>query len=69
MASLRENFSLEVCFMSLQCFQFPNFFRIVLTIPKAKVSVACERIEEFCRAHYSPEKKLTGKLTNGNESH
>ncbi|XP_048769647.2 tyrosine aminotransferase-like [Ostrea edulis] len=52
-----------------KCFQFPNFFRIVLTIPKAKVSVACERIEEFCREHYSPEKVSTGKLMNGSESH
>lgn len=56
-------------FLSFQCFQFPNFFRIVLTIPKAKVSVACERIEEFCREHYSPEKVSTGKLMNGSESH
>lgn len=36
-----------------QCFDFPNFFRIVLTVPEEKIVVACERIAEFCRAHYS----------------
>lgn len=57
-----------------QCFQFPNFFRVVLTIPKAKVSTACERIEEFCKKHYCPSKATNGstgsdKLTNGSGSH
>ncbi|XP_064610268.1 tyrosine aminotransferase-like [Liolophura sinensis] len=35
-----------------KCFQYPNFFRIVLTLPKDKMAVACERIREFCMRHY-----------------
>lgn len=32
-----------------KCFQYPNYFRVVLTIPEEKVTEACERIAEFCR--------------------
>ncbi|KAK2164059.1 hypothetical protein LSH36_69g02010 [Paralvinella palmiformis] len=39
------------------CFQYPNFFRIVLTVPQEKLQEACERIDEFCRKYY-------GKKTN-----
>ncbi|CAG2232828.1 TAT [Mytilus edulis] len=38
-----------------KCFQYPNFFRIVLTIPKEKVETACERIKEFCDLHYNSD--------------
>lgn len=34
------------------CFQYPGYFRVVLTIPAEKVDEACDRIEEFCRQHY-----------------
>ncbi|KAK3086702.1 hypothetical protein FSP39_022197 [Pinctada imbricata] len=35
-----------------KCFQYPNYFRIVLTIPKDKVVVACDRMRDFCNDHY-----------------
>ncbi|XP_041376310.1 tyrosine aminotransferase-like [Gigantopelta aegis] len=35
-----------------KCFQYANFFRIVLTVPSDKVVEACERIKEFCSSHY-----------------
>ena len=31
-----------------KCFNIPNFFRIVLTVPKEMLVEACSRIEEFC---------------------
>lgn len=35
-----------------QCFQYPNYFRVVLTVPEEKMREACRRIQEFCSAHY-----------------
>lgn len=37
-----------------QCFQYPNYFRVVLTIPEDKLIEAGQRIAEFCADHYSP---------------
>ena len=34
-----------------KCFNIPNFFRIVLTVPKEMLVEACSRIEEFCTEH------------------
>ncbi|XP_065193019.1 tyrosine aminotransferase-like [Sycon ciliatum] len=34
-----------------QCFQYPDFFRIVLCVPMPMMSVACSRISEFCHRH------------------
>jgi Aminotransferase class I and II len=31
-----------------KCFNIPDFFRIVLTVPKEMLVEACDRIEEFC---------------------
>lgn len=31
-----------------QCFQIPNYFRIVITSPVEKLKEACERIKRFC---------------------
>ncbi|XP_057291546.1 tyrosine aminotransferase-like [Hydractinia symbiolongicarpus] len=31
------------------CFQFPDYFRVVLTVPRGMVEEACARIEEYCR--------------------
>ncbi|XP_078689942.1 tyrosine aminotransferase-like isoform X3 [Branchiostoma floridae x Branchiostoma belcheri] len=42
------------------CFQYPNFFRVVLTLPAEMVSEACERIQEFCTQHY-----MVGSSANG----
>lgn len=34
-----------------ECFNIPNFFRLVVTPPKDKLLEACERINDFCRRH------------------
>lgn len=44
-----------------KCFQYPNFFRVVLTIPSVKLEEACQRIGEFCKDHYKPAGKAKGK--------
>jgi tyrosine aminotransferase len=36
-----------------KCFNIPNFFRIVLTVPKEMLVEACSRIEEFCSTNSS----------------
>ncbi|RKP36025.1 tyrosine aminotransferase [Dimargaris cristalligena] len=35
-----------------QCFNYPNFFRIVLTPPVDKLEEACNRIARFCNRYY-----------------
>ncbi|KAM3869832.1 tyrosine aminotransferase [Diretmus argenteus] len=35
-------------------FEFPNFFRIVVTVPEEMMVEACGRIREFCQHHYRP---------------
>ena len=35
-----------------KCFNIPNFFRIVLTVPGKLMTEACDRIAEFCENHY-----------------
>ena len=35
-----------------KCFNIPNFFRIVLTVPGKLMAEACDRIAEFCEKHY-----------------
>uniref|UniRef100_A0A1L8E2B5 Tyrosine aminotransferase n=1 Tax=Nyssomyia neivai TaxID=330878 RepID=A0A1L8E2B5_9DIPT len=34
-----------------ECFCYPNYFRIVITIPEEKMREACERISNFCTNH------------------
>lgn len=34
------------------CFEYPNFFRIVITVPEVMMLEACERIRQFCKQHY-----------------
>lgn len=34
------------------CFEYPNYFRIVLTIPYEMINEACSRISEFCEKYY-----------------
>lgn len=33
------------------CFNFPGFFRIVLTVPEELIIEACKRIQHFCEMH------------------
>ena len=44
--------SMSYVTVCLQCFQYPGYFRVVLTVPADKVDEACDRIEQFCRDHY-----------------
>lgn len=34
------------------CFDFPGYFRFVLTIPEEMIAEACIRIREFCDEHF-----------------
>ncbi|XP_045767178.1 tyrosine aminotransferase [Maniola jurtina] len=34
-----------------QCFEYPNYMRIVLTVPEDKLKEACQRIKIFCKEH------------------
>lgn len=38
----------------LQAFEYPNFFRIVVTVPQEMMVEACGRIRDFCQRHYRP---------------
>uniref|UniRef100_A0A672ZQ99 Tyrosine aminotransferase n=1 Tax=Sphaeramia orbicularis TaxID=375764 RepID=A0A672ZQ99_9TELE len=38
-------------------FEFPNYFRIVVTVPEHLMVEACGRIREFCQRHYRPRSK------------
>uniref|UniRef100_A0A8C8C9E6 Tyrosine aminotransferase n=1 Tax=Oncorhynchus tshawytscha TaxID=74940 RepID=A0A8C8C9E6_ONCTS len=35
-------------------FEYPNYFRIVVTVPEEMMMEACARIREFCQRHYRP---------------
>ncbi|XP_055622029.1 tyrosine aminotransferase [Toxorhynchites rutilus septentrionalis] len=35
-----------------QCFEYPNYVRIVLTVPEEMIIEACKRLDEFCEKHY-----------------
>lgn len=34
------------------CFDFPGYFRFVLTVPEGMIVEACNRINEFCHEHF-----------------
>ncbi|ETE68168.1 Tyrosine aminotransferase [Ophiophagus hannah] len=34
------------------CFEYPNFFRVVITVPEEMMTEACQRIHYFCEKHY-----------------
>ncbi len=36
----------------LQCFRFPNYFRIVFTAPKEQLETAYARLRAFCERHH-----------------
>lgn len=40
-------------FPGYPCFEFPGFFRIVLTVPEDMIIESCFRIREFCNDHYT----------------
>ena len=40
------------------CFEYPNYVRIVLTVPREMIEEACSRIAEFCKAHYKVDNSI-----------
>ena len=47
-----------------KCFNYPNYFRIVLTVPQVLLSEACDRMLEYCSQHLvcPPPSRLVGLL-------
>ncbi|XP_026143056.1 tyrosine aminotransferase-like [Carassius auratus] len=43
-------------------FEYPNFFRIVVTVPEEMMIEACIRIREFCARHYRPRSQDSHEL-------
>lgn len=35
-----------------QCFDYPNYMRIVLTVPEDMIWESCTRIADFCHKHF-----------------
>ncbi|BES88882.1 Aminotransferase class I and II [Nesidiocoris tenuis] len=36
-----------------ECFSYPGYFRIVLSVPEEMLEAACRRISDFCDRHYN----------------
>jgi len=49
-----------------RCFNYPNYIRIVLTVPGPLLEEACNRIHEFCSTHLvcPPPSRLVGLLVD-----
>ncbi|XP_066570039.1 tyrosine aminotransferase isoform X2 [Amia ocellicauda] len=45
----------SVCCLPATPFEYPNFFRIVVTVPQDMMVEACNRIQEFCEQHYEDQ--------------
>ncbi|XP_056271676.1 tyrosine aminotransferase [Pseudoliparis swirei] len=43
-------------------FEYPNFFRIVVTVPEEMMVEACDRIGEFCQRHHRPRSRDSNDL-------
>lgn len=52
-APISTRLNCRLCFVP-QAFEYPNFFRIVVTVPQEMMVEACGRIREFCHRHYRP---------------
>lgn len=50
-----ENLTVEQSVLAFPgpCFDFPGYFRFVLTVPEDMIIDACKRIREFCDEHYT----------------
>lgn len=47
-----------------QCFNYPNYFRIVLTVPEEMIDEACRRIELFVAKTYKDTNSNIAILDN-----
>uniref|UniRef100_A0A8C5FZ78 Tyrosine aminotransferase n=1 Tax=Gouania willdenowi TaxID=441366 RepID=A0A8C5FZ78_GOUWI len=43
-------------------FEYPNFFRIVVTVPEEMMVEACDRIQQFCKHYYRPPSRDSNDL-------
>ncbi|CAL8262711.1 unnamed protein product [Merluccius merluccius] len=43
-------------------FDYPNYFRIVVTVPEEMMLEACARIRQFCQHHYRPHSQDSSEL-------
>ena len=48
-----------------QCFDFPNYMRIVLTVPFDLTEEACNRIAAFCSRYYVAAQQQPAIVKNG----
>ncbi|XP_023931834.1 tyrosine aminotransferase [Lingula anatina] len=50
-----------------KCFQYPNYFRVVLSVPEEQMVTACQRIKDFCKDHYKgPSENNSTPVKNSN---
>lgn len=47
------------------CFEYPNYMRIVLTVPEDMMVEACHRLAEFCEKHYKVDQGELEERQNG----
>lgn len=47
-----------------QCFEYPNYIRIVLTVPEEMIVEACGRLAEFCAKHYKIDDNVIQEQQN-----
>ncbi|KDR15584.1 tyrosine aminotransferase isoform X2 [Zootermopsis nevadensis] len=58
-----------------KCFDYPNYIRLVLTVPEEQLREACQRIADFCERHHShspntnAHARISDKLTNYSTAH
>ncbi|PSN35641.1 Tyrosine aminotransferase [Blattella germanica] len=45
-------FCSELHLVEQMCFDYPNYIRLVLTVPEEQLTEACHRISDFCERHY-----------------
>ncbi|XP_052866304.1 tyrosine aminotransferase [Anopheles cruzii] len=48
-----------------QCFDYPNYIRLVLTVPEEMIIEAVKRMEEFCEHHYKVDNEKLLEHQNG----
>lgn len=55
-----ENLAMEQSVLAFPgpCFDFPSYFRFVLTVPEDMIIEACQRIQEFCYDHFKDTENI-----------
>ncbi|RLU17103.1 hypothetical protein DMN91_011172 [Ooceraea biroi] len=44
-----------------QCFDYPSYMRLVITVPGDMLGQACQRIQEFCERHHYKTAEIVGR--------